>query len=378
MGRPNLAALAVGRLRDLTAMREAEASVSYVLPLRWTEPGPIDELSAYLRSIAAGTDEIIVVDGSPEPIFAKHAEALRGLARHLAPDPDLSFRMGKVNGVLTGVRECSGELMVLADDDVRYDLPTLRRTVRMLGEADLVRPQNYFDELPWHARWDSARSLLNRVFTGDLAFPVGDFPGTLAVRRRALLATDGYDGDALFENLELMRTIRAAGGRVVTPLDLYVARRPPSAGHFLSQRVRQAYDNFAIPLRMSAFLALAPLAAHSARRTGAARRLVLAALGSVLVAEIGRRKAGGSTRLPLSGSLLAPAWLAERSLCAGLALWARLRGGVPYGDRRLRSSATSPRRLRARHGGVLAAPDGAAVSPEADRLMGAIAKGPNL
>jgi hypothetical protein len=96
-----------------------------------------------------------------------------------------------------------------------------------LGEADLVRPQNYFAELPWHARWDTARSLLNRVFSGDLEFPIGDFPGTLAVRRRALLATGGYDGDALFENLELMRTVRAAGGRVVTPLDLYVAPRPP-------------------------------------------------------------------------------------------------------------------------------------------------------
>ena len=46
--------------------------------------------------------------------------------------------MGKVNGVLTGVRECSGELIVLADDDVRYDRATLRRTVDLLGEAELV------------------------------------------------------------------------------------------------------------------------------------------------------------------------------------------------------------------------------------------------
>ena len=358
-------------------MREAESSVSYVLPLRWTEPGPIDELSEYLRSIAAATDEILVVDGSPPPLFATHAAALHGLARHLAPDPELSFRMGKVNGVLTGVRECSGELVVLADDDIRYDVATLRRAVRMLAEADLVRPQNYFDELPWHARWDTARSLLNRVFTGDPAFPVGDFPGTLAVRRRALLATGGYDGDALFENLELMRTIQAAGGRVVTPLDLYVARRPPSAEHFLSQRVRQAYDDFAIPLRMSAFLALGPAAAHAARR-GGARKLTLGAITSMLLAEIGRRRAGGTARFPFSSSVLAPAWLAERALCSWLALVAKLRGGVLYGSGRLGHSATPLRRLRARHGGVLPAPDGRAVRTEADRLMGAVAKGPDL
>lgn len=359
-------------------MGGTEPSVSYVLPLRWTERGPIDELSDYLRSIAAATDEILVVDGSPAPIFAEHAAALGGLARHLAPHSDLDFRMGKVNGVLTGVRECSGELVVLADDDVRYEVSALRRTVRLLAEADLVRPQNYFDGLPWHARWDTARSLLNRVFTGDPAFPVGDFPGTLAVRRRALLATGGYDGDALFENLELMRTIRAASGRVVTPLDLYVARRPPGVAHFFSQRVRQAYDDFAIPARMSIFLALGPLAARAARRRGGARRLSLGAMGSVLIAEIGRRRAGGAGRFPLSSSLLAPLWLTERSLCAWLALWARLRGGVLYGGGRLRHSATPSRRLRARHAGALAAHVGPAFRPEADRLVGAVAKGPDL
>jgi hypothetical protein len=338
---------------------EAELGVSYVLPLRWAEAGPIEELSAYLRSIGGVVDEILVVDGSPAPLFAAHADALDGVARHLAPAPDLGFRMGKVNGVLTGVRECANELVVLADDDVRYRPSTLRRAVALLAEADLVRPQNYFEELPWHARWDTARSLLNRVFTGDPAFPVGDFPGTLALRRSALLVVGGYDGDALFENLELMRTIHAAGGRVLTPLDLYVPRQPPSAAHFLSQRVRQAYDDFAIPPRIGVFLALGPWAVHSLRR-GRLRRLIGAGLAAILIAEIGRRRAGGASRFPVSGSLLAPVWVAERSLCAWLALGAKLRGGVPYGDQRLRLSASPMRRLRRRHAGLLAG-DGKAV-----------------
>jgi hypothetical protein len=358
-------------------MSEDGLSVSYVLPLRWAESGPIEELSAYLRSIAGVADEILVVDGSPAPVFAEHAAALRGLARHLAPHPDFDFHMGKVNGVLTGVRECSGELIVLADDDVRYDLSTLRHTVELLGEADLVRPQNYFDEMPWHARWDTARSLLNRVFTGDPTFPVGDFPGTVAVRRSAVLATGGYDGDALFENLELMRTIHAAGGKVVTPLDLYVPRRPPSTAHFLSQRIRQAYDDFAIPARIGTFLALAPLAAHSLRR-GRVHRLAIGALASMVIAEIGRRRAGGATRFPLSGSLLAPAWVAERSLCSWLALVGKLRGGVLYGGRRLRHSATPLRRLRQFHSGVLGGHGESAVRPESDRLVSAIAKRTDL
>ena len=358
-------------------MSEAAARVSYVLPLRWTGPGPIEELAAYLSAIAEVADEVLVVDGSPPPVFAEHAAALRGVARHLAPHPDLDFQMGKVNGVVTGVRECAGEAVVLADDDVRYDLLALRRTVGLLDEADLVRPQNYFDETPWHARWDTARSLLNRVFTGDPVFPVGDFPGTLAVRRAVLLSTGGYDGDVLFENLELMRTVHAAGGRVATPLDLYVARRPPSTAHFLSQRVRQAYDDFAIPARIAAFLALAPLAAGSLRQ-GRGRRLLAGALVSMAVAEVGRRRAGGATRFPPSSSLLAPAWVAERSLCSWLALGAKLRGGVLYGGRRLRRSATPLRLLRRRHAGLGGGHGKPALCLEPDRLVGAVAKGPDL
>jgi hypothetical protein len=356
-------------------MGGAGARVSYVLPLRWVQPGPIGELSTYLGSLAGVTDEILVVDGSSPPVFAEHAAALRGIARHIPPDPELDFGMGKVNGVLTGVRACSGELVVLADDDVRYEPEALLRAVELLGEADLVRPQNYFDELPWHARWDTARSLLNRVFTGDRAFPVGDFPGTFAVRRAALLATGGYDGDALFENLELMRTIRAAGGRVATPLDLYVARRPPSAAHFRSQRVRQAYDDFAIPARIGAFLAVGPLAAHTLRRP---RLLLAAALASILVAEVGRRRAAGASRFPVSGSLLAPAWIVERAVCSWLALVARLRGGVLYGDRRLAHSATPMRRLSRRHADLLDRNGGPAVGSKPGRLVGAVAEWADL
>jgi hypothetical protein len=326
----------------------ADTTSAYVLPLRWREPGPIEDLARYLYSLREVVGEILVVDGSPPHLYESHRRALHGVARHLPPHAELDFAMGKVNGVITGVRECSSERVVIADDDVRYDRASLRRTLDLLDESDLVRPQNYFSELPWHARWDTARSLLNRVLTGDRAFPVGDFPGTLAVRRSAFIASGAYDGAALFENLELMRTIRVAGGRVLTPLDLYVARRAPDTAQFLSQRVRQAYDDFAVPARIAAFLSVAPLGARLLRR-GRRRRLLEGGLAIIALAEAGRRRAGGRDRFPLSGSLLAPAWVAERSLCAWLAVGAKLRGGVRYGDRRLPHSATSTRRLRRRY-----------------------------
>lgn len=322
--------------------------ITYLLPLRWRQPGPIEEIAAYLarlRSDCAELTEVLVVDGSPEPIYSSHGQALAGAATQLPPDPDLATPMGKVGGVITGVRAATNARIVIADDDVRYDEAELRRAAALLDDADLVRPQNYFDDLPWHAHWDTARTLLNRIFTGDRHFPVGDFPGTLAVRRESFLRSGAYDGQALFENLELMRTILAAGGRVATPLDLYVARKPPSTEHFLGQRVRQAYDDFAMPARITTFLALAPTAFWLAAR-GRRRLLAGAALGSVAIAEAGRRRAGGDAYFPATASLCAPLWLAERAVCAWLALYARLRGGVTYGDVRLSRAANSVGALR--------------------------------
>jgi hypothetical protein len=319
-------------------------AASYVMPVRHGAVEDTEGTWDYLRLLSTRVREVIVVDGSPPEVFEAHAAALRGsFVRHVPVDPALVTPMGKVGGVLTGLRLAVHECVVIADDDVRYTPDALARLVALLGSYHVVRPQNYFDPLPWHARYDTARTLLNRLSGGD-------WPGTLGVRRSVLRATNGYDGAAMFENLELVRTVRAAGGTETTPLDLFVARRPPSARHFFSQRVRQAYDEFARPSRFGFFLALLPLAATLVAR---GRWAALgAALGvSMVLAEVGRRRSGGTTVFPSTASLLAPAWLAERAACAWLALGARVFfGGIPYGDSVLRLAANSAKELRRRHG----------------------------
>lgn len=322
---------------------------SYVLPLRATDDAGWAELAAYLNRIADVTDEVIVVDGSPEPLFSRHRRDLATAVRHLAPHDDLAYAMGKVDGVVSGVREARNEAVVLADDDVRWTPETIGAALAMLRDCELVRPQNFFQPLVWHARLDTGRSLVNRAVPAGRGEPAADFPGTLVVRRSAFLAMGGYDGDALFENLELIRTVRAAGGRVRSPLGLYVARRPPSGPHFVSQRVRQAYDDFALPTRMAAWLALLPatLAALVARR---GKHLAAGWIAIATVAEAGRRRAGGARVFPASSSALAPLWVLERSVCAWLALRERLlRGGVRYGGGRVALAAHSQRALDARY-----------------------------
>ena len=319
-------------------------AASYIMPIRHGAVEDTEETWTYLRLLSTRVREVIVVDGSPPEVFEAHAAALRGSSvRHVPVNPGLVTPMGKVGGVLTGLRLARHERVVIADDDVRYTPDALARIVTLLEDYHVVRPQNYFDPLPWHARYDTARTLLNRLYGGD-------WPGTLGVRRSALRVTSGYDGGAMFENLELIRTVRAVGGMEAVPLDLFVARRPPSAGHFFSQRVRQAYDELARPLRFGLFFAMLPLATTLATR-GRWAALGVAAGASVVLAEVGRRRGGGAAVFPATSPLLAPAWLAERAACAWLALGARLfLGGIPYGDSVLRLAATPLKELRRRHG----------------------------
>jgi hypothetical protein len=314
--------------------------LTYVVPLRWDDGADLTEMTGYLRGVAEYAD-VVVVDGSDRGAFLRHARAWSSFVRHVPPDPPRPFRNGKVEGVHTGVELARTEAVVIADDDVRYDRAGLERVVDLLGGADLVRPQNYFAPLPWHARWDTARTLLNRGFGRD-------YPGTFGVRRSTFRAMGGYDGDVLFENLELIRTVRAHGGTEAAPLDLYVRRTPPTAGRFWSQRLRQAYDDTAQPARMALFLAVGPLAVAAAVR----RRplpLLAGAAAAVALAETGRRRAGGAAVFPLSASLLAPVWVAERAVCAWPAFAAKAGGvGVAYAGSRLRTAAHSMRTLRRR------------------------------
>ncbi|MFD4991274.1 glycosyltransferase [Cellulosimicrobium cellulans] len=322
--------------------------VTYVLPLRrdrFDERATV-ELSRYLAGLASHV-RVVVADGSPAPVRALHGASWHDAARTVAVPPPPPRCNGKVVGVLAALATVSTPVVVLADDDVRWDAATLDRALAALDGADVVVPQNVFDPMPWHARWDTARSLVNRALGHD-------WSGTVVLRRDAL-GPEGYDARVLFENLELERTVLARGGRVEHRPDLFVTRRPPGLRTFWEQRVRQAYDSQAQPARLAGELALAPALAAcvvGAARSDGGRRaawaaVVVVVLGSaVLVAEAGRRGAGGATAWPPTAALWAPAWVLERAVCAWVALGWRVGGGVPYRGTRIRCAAHSAAALR--------------------------------
>jgi hypothetical protein len=328
---------------NCNAVTTTIADTTYVLPIRRLAiAAGDDDLPEYLASLARLLP-VIVVDGSPAAVFAHHDATWPPSIRHLPVDDDRrGDRNGKVAGVVSALRRVRTAKAIIADDDVRYDPFVLRRVCALLDGAEVVRPQNVFDPAPWHAVLDTARTLIARA-TG------GDWSGTLGLRMEAYARAGGYDGDVLFENLELVRTLRATGARDQRADGVFVARRPPSTDRYLEQRVRQAYDELARPARFAAQLAVAPALALGTRRFGA-RALAAFALGAIGVAEIGRRRAGGGQVFPVAASFCAPVWLLERGATSWAALVLRIAcGGVRYSNGRIRVAANSERSLRARH-----------------------------
>jgi hypothetical protein len=315
--------------------------VTYILPIRRTSTPDVKQLSAYVSAIAALGAHVIVVDGSPPDVFAAHRAAFRPPVRHLAVDGNDHGLNGKVRGVRTAMREVINHYVVIADDDVRYDEVTLTAVVQQLDDADIARPQNVFAPRPWHAYLDEGRSLLARVSGGD-------WPGTLALRMSAWERAGGYDADVLFENLELVRTIVAAGGRERRCDHIFVTRLPPTVRHYLRQRVRQAYDEFARPARLTSQLAIAPLLALSVLRFGMAA-IPCFFVAAALLAEVGRRRNGGCAVFPLLSAVLAGTWVCERAVTSWCALCLRVRGGVSYSHGRLITAAHSVATLQRRY-----------------------------
>ena len=308
--------------------------LTYVLPLKSAAPVADKDFVEYLAWLADRMP-VIVADGSERGVFAAHHAQWGGAVHHLA----VTSRTlnGKVAGVCDGVAAAQTPYVTIADDDVRYDDTALHAVADLLSRHDVVVPQNYFSPMRWHTHWDTGRTLINRALRADYA-------GTIGLRRDAFEATAGYCGAVLFENLELMRTLQAHGFTVHHARDVFVARRPPTARHFLGQRVRQAYDSFAQPLRLSMELGLLPLLLLlTARR----RTLTFAAaVAAMVTAECGRRRYEGSRVFSPLSSVFAPLWLMERAVCSWVAVGCFFRGGVRYAGRRLACAAHATSRVR--------------------------------
>ncbi|HEX8163436.1 MAG TPA: glycosyltransferase family 2 protein [Pyrinomonadaceae bacterium] len=314
---------------------DGAARCTYLLTIRRVrfDARAAESFRDYFRALGEAGCDVLVVDGSPRDVFAAHGEAWRGACLHAAVDPQYKYLNGKVNGIHTGVALAANERIILADDDIRYTRADVRRMISLLGEDEMVRPQNYLSPLPFWARTEAARMLINRAWIAE-----GDYPGTLGVRRSAMLRVGHYDGDVLFDNEEIVRHFRARGARVRYARDFFILKRPPTFRKWIEQRPRQAYEDFVMRAK-TAFFAALPVALLVALLAGGWRWalafVAAVACGAALVAA--RGLGDGATRFfPARLCLYAPLWIAERAASTYWAFyWRVAHGGYPFGDKLL-------------------------------------------
>lgn len=291
-------------------------------------------MARYLQRLRELGCEVLVIDGSPEEVFAQHAGSWSAHCRHEPVDRRFGYLNDKVNGIHTGVERASREKIILADDDIRYTEPSIAQIVQLLDEFDVVRPQNFLAPLPWWARMEVARMLINRA-----TLRTGDYPGTCAFRRSIMLAFGHYDGDVLFDNEELIRHFARQGASINYALDLFVRKRPPRFRKWIEQRARQAYEDFPLRVKTAIFFGLLPfglLAFMIGGPVGGG-----AFLGGLIGIAIGLSLAGrargrAAEFFPFSVCFFAPLWIVERTLSTYWALyWFVRRGGYPFGEKLL-------------------------------------------
>ena len=306
----------------------------------------------YLRLARATRAETIVVDGSPAEVFAAHAAAW---AAHRRWPTSSSARRRSGDARWARSAACSPASRLASPRAGRHR--RRRRAVRR-GDAggsrgarsttaDVVRPQNYFDPLPWHARWDTRPHAAQPRDRRRLAGHARACAARCCARPAATTA------GAMFENLELVRTVLAAGGREAV---LYDAVRAAAAVDDARTSGRSACARPTTSSRGRP--------ARCAARPAAARR-ALALPPASLAALLGRRRrarrasrkqgagaAAADACFPAAASLLRAA-LARRARGVHLArasaraLLPRRRAAIAA--RVLRHAATPMRVLRARY-----------------------------
>ncbi len=309
---------------------------TYLLPIRRVRASrrEAEKFARYFEQLRLANCEVLVVDGSPSEVFNEHDEVWRGLCRHVKPDPAYTYLNGKVNGVHTGVDLASCEPIVLADDDIRYTAGDIERACELLDHHEMVRPQNYLAPLPWWARMEAARMLINR---GVLR--TGDYPGTCAFRRSTCLRVGHYDGDVLFDNEEIVRHFVLQGADVCFARGFFILKRPPTFRKWIEQRPRQAYEDFVMRAKTALFMSLLPVAVMLGVLVSVWASLLfvgVVSISAVLLALRGRERDGARQFFPAYLCLYAPLWVLERALSVYWALyWRVARGGYPFGDRLL-------------------------------------------
>jgi hypothetical protein len=285
--------------------------------------GDLRELALYLSNLDVAGCEVVVLDGSPAPVFEINRSVLRWVGRHMAIRPRHRNFSGGVDLVRAAADVSNCEKIIVADENVRYAPEALEAICELLETHEVVEPQDYFEPLPWWSGIEAGRMLVHRGVE-----PLPDHGATFGVRKSAVRGLNGIDV-GWWNGDDPVRRLASLGAEVFSACEVFVRRLPPAFDAWLDQRPKQASDDFEMPLKTAFFLALLPAAAMLAALAGiriAGGYAGAIAIGSVALALRGR--AGAATFFPLRACLCAPLWMAERSISVYWALFRKLRAST--------------------------------------------------
>jgi hypothetical protein len=277
------------------------------------------DLASYLSTISLAGCEVVVVDGSPSPIFESNRAVLRWVSRHVAARPRHRNFTGGIDTVRTAVDVSGCDKIVIADENVRYHPDAIESVCDLLDLHEVVEPQDYFEPLPWWSGIEAGRMLVHRGVE-----PLPDHGATFGIRKTSIRGLRGVD-IAWSSGEDAVRRLASQGAEVFSACDVFVRRLPPPLDHWLRERPRQADDDFAMPVKTVFFFALLPVAIVLAAVGGirlAGGYASAIALGSMVLALRGR--GGATTFFPLRACLCAPLWVFERSISVYWALFRKL------------------------------------------------------
>src|SRR5688572_1343462 len=231
----------------------AERRCSYVALVQnaAASTSELRELALYLSTLGVADCDVVILDASSRLQFELNARILRWVGRHVALRPE--HRSG---GGIDVVRAASSyaacEKVIVAADDVRYTPEAIGQICDLLDLHEVVEPQDYLDPLPWWGGIEAGRILIHRGIE-----PQPDHGATFGFRRTAIRslrnlgAADVHDDQA--------RRLAAVGAEVYPASEVFVRRQPGALDEWLTGRLRQAGDDFMLPMKSAFFFAVMPL-----------------------------------------------------------------------------------------------------------------------
>ena len=312
--------------------------LSVVIPFKASAVNSFSQLAARWRPMAGSHIEVLICDGSSPEVFAENLRQPLGRIRHIPVDrTSYSYQNDKVNGLCTGIRASSSNLVITCDDDIILTPSQIYELAGLDTVRQFIKIRSFPETLTAFETIEVVRSLISNCIrcTSDTLTIV------LGSRDELLSMLEGMDGNLLFDDRALEWSLRRASHCVSIHPEILARRIPSSPAKWVEQQVRYAYEDIPLLAKTGLFLLSPFVAWYLSQLDRGLLYAYMTMLAGVFfaAAAIGRKRANLAQHCPAWVPCLGPAWFLIRSCAVPVALIVWCMGGLHYGGRRVRRPA---------------------------------------